>query len=81
MDKNDFELLLASAQEALAIAKGEMSPARVFTHEVEIPDVQAIRKKQGLVKLNLPTNSKSALKPYKIGNKADENRQELQLCS
>lgn len=62
MDKNDFELLLASAQEALAIAKGEMSPARVFTHEVEIPDVQAIRKKTGLSQVEFANKLKISFK-------------------
>ena len=38
--------LLESANEALAIARGEMQPARAFT--VKGPDVAAIRKKLGL---------------------------------
>jgi len=38
--------LIESANEALAIARGEMTPARAFT--VDGPDVAAIRKKLGL---------------------------------
>lgn len=46
MDNQDFELLLASAQEALSIAKGEVKPSRQFTQE--IPDVKKVREKTGL---------------------------------
>jgi putative transcriptional regulator len=38
--------LLESANEALAIARGEKAPARAF--KIEAPDVIAIRKKLGL---------------------------------
>ena len=46
MDKELFEQLHQSMKEAVAIAKGEMKPSRVFT--VETPDVKAIRDKIGL---------------------------------
>lgn len=46
MDNQDFELLLASAQEALSIAKGKVKPSRQFTQE--IPDVKKVREKTGL---------------------------------
>ncbi|KAF0220897.1 MAG: hypothetical protein FD174_894 [Geobacteraceae bacterium] len=42
MDKELFEQLMQSMKEAIAIAKGEMKPSRVFT--VEPPDVKAIRE-------------------------------------
>lgn len=50
MDKQDFDLLLASAEEALSIAKGETAPSRVFTYE--IPDVKQIRGKTGLSQID-----------------------------
>jgi hypothetical protein len=37
MDKELFEQLTQSMKEAIAIAKGELKPSRVFT--VEAPDV------------------------------------------
>lgn len=40
------EALVGSAREALAIAKGEANPARVFSPPA--PDVAAIRKRLGL---------------------------------
>lgn len=40
MDKELFEQLTQSMKEAIAIAKGEMKPSRVFT--VEAPDVRAV---------------------------------------
>jgi putative transcriptional regulator len=46
MDKELFEQLTQSMKEAIAIAKGEMKPSRVFT--VEAPDVRAVREKTGL---------------------------------
>lgn len=46
MDKNLFEELKQSLQEAVAISKGEMAPSRIFT--VEIPDVRVVREKTGL---------------------------------
>ena len=46
MDKELFEQLTQSMKEAIAIAKGEMKPSRVFT--VEAPDVKAVREKTGL---------------------------------
>lgn len=46
MDKKLFEQLTQSMNEAIAIAKGEMKPLRVFT--VEPPDAKAIREKTGL---------------------------------
>lgn len=62
MDKDDFELLLASAQEALAIAKGKVAPARTFTYEIEVPDVQAIRKKTGLSQVEFAKKLKISFK-------------------
>ncbi|WLF84284.1 NadS family protein [Moraxella sp. ZY210820] len=60
---NDFyQDLHLSLTQALAIAKGEMSPARVFTHEVEIPDVQAIRKKTGLSQVEFANKLKISFK-------------------
>jgi putative transcriptional regulator len=46
MDKELFDQLHQSMKEAVAIAKGEMQPSRVFT--VESPDVKAVREKTGL---------------------------------
>ena len=46
MDKELFEQLHQSMKQAVAIAKGEMQPSRVFT--VELPDVKAVREKTGL---------------------------------
>lgn len=46
MDKELFEQLHQSLKEAVAIAKGEMEPSRVFV--VEAPDVKAVREKTGL---------------------------------
>jgi len=46
MDKELFEQLQQSMKEAIAIAKGEMKPSRVFT--VTPPDVRAVREKTGL---------------------------------
>ena len=46
MDKELFGQLTQSMKEAIAIAKGEMKPSRVFT--VEAPDVRAVREKTGL---------------------------------
>jgi len=46
MDKELFEQLTQSMKEAIAIAKGEMTPSRVFT--VEPPDAKAVREKTGL---------------------------------
>jgi hypothetical protein len=40
MDKELFEQLTQSMKEAIAIAKGEMKPSRVFTFEA--PDVRAV---------------------------------------
>lgn len=60
---NDFyQDLHLSLTQALAIAKGEMPPARVFTHEVEIPDVQAIRKKTGLSQVEFANKLKISFK-------------------
>ncbi len=46
MDKELFEQLSQSMKEAVAIAKGDMKPSRLFT--VETPDVKAVREKTGL---------------------------------
>ena len=46
MDKELFEHLTQSMKEAIAIAKGDMKPSRVFT--VEPPDTKAVREKTGL---------------------------------
>lgn len=46
MDKELFGQLTQSMKEAIAIAKGDMKPSRVFT--VEPPDVKAVREKTGL---------------------------------
>jgi putative transcriptional regulator len=46
MDKELFEQLHQSMKEAVAIAKGEMQPSRVFI--VEPPDAKAVREKTGL---------------------------------
>ena len=46
MDKELFEQLHLSMKEAVAIAKGEMRPSRVFT--IVSPDVKAVREKTGL---------------------------------
>lgn len=46
MDKELFAQLHQSMKEAVSIARGELSPSRVFT--VEPPDVKAVREKTGL---------------------------------
>lgn len=46
MDKELFEQLTQGMKEAIAIAKGEMTPSRVFT--VEPPNVKTVREKTGL---------------------------------
>jgi DNA-binding transcriptional regulator YiaG len=46
MGKELFDELHQSMKEAVAIAKGETKPSRVFT--VEPPDVKAVREKTGL---------------------------------
>jgi putative transcriptional regulator len=46
MDKELFEQLQQSMKEAVAIAKGDIQPSRVFT--VDPPDVKAVREKTGL---------------------------------
>ena len=46
MDKELFDQLHQSMKEAVAIAKGEMEPSRVF--RIETPDVKAVREKTGL---------------------------------
>ena len=46
MDKELFDQLHQSMKEAVAIAKGEMQPSRLFT--VESPDVKTVREKTGL---------------------------------
>lgn len=46
MDKQLFDDIVASLNEAIAITKGEVAPSRVFSHER--PDVKAIRNKTGL---------------------------------
>jgi putative transcriptional regulator len=46
MDKELFDQLHLSMKEAVAIAKGEMTPARIFT--VNPPDVKSVREKTGL---------------------------------
>jgi putative transcriptional regulator len=46
MDKELFADLMQSMNEAVAIAKGEAEPSRVFT--VAAPDVKTVREKTGL---------------------------------
>lgn len=46
MDKQLFDDIVASLNEAVAIAKGETAPSRVFTYEM--PNVKEIRAKTGL---------------------------------
>lgn len=46
MDKQLFDDIVASLNEAVAITKGEKSPSRVFTYEM--PNVKEIRAKTGL---------------------------------
>ncbi len=46
MDKQLFDDIVASLNEAVAITKGETAPSRVFTYEM--PDVKEIRAKTGL---------------------------------
>ncbi len=46
MDKELFDQLHQSMKEAVAFAKGERQPSRVFT--VESPDVKTVREKTGL---------------------------------
>lgn len=46
MDKQLFDDIVASLNEAVAITKGETDPSRVFTYEM--PNVKEIRAKTGL---------------------------------
>ena len=46
MDKQLFDDIVASLNEAVAITKGETAPSRVFTYEM--PNVKEIRAKTGL---------------------------------
>ena len=46
MDKELFDQLHQSMKEAVAIAKGEIQPSRVFT--IQPPDVKTVREKTGL---------------------------------
>lgn len=46
MDKELFDQLHHSMKEAVAIAKGDMEPSRIF--RIETPDVKAVREKTGL---------------------------------
>lgn len=46
MDKQLFNDIVASMNEAIAITKGEQAPSRVFTYER--PDIKEIRAKTGL---------------------------------
>ncbi len=46
MSESEGDILVRSAKQALAIAKGEMEPARIYVPS-DI-DVAAIRKRQGL---------------------------------
>lgn len=46
MDKELFDQVHQSMKEAVAIAKGDMQPSRVFT--VQQPDVKVVREKIGL---------------------------------
>ena len=46
MDKELFDQLHQSMKEAVAIAKGEMTPSRIYT--VNSPDVKSVREKTGL---------------------------------
>lgn len=46
MDKQLFDDIVASLNEAVAITKGEIAPSRVFTYEM--PNVKEIRAKTGL---------------------------------
>lgn len=52
MDKELFNQLHQSMKEAVAIAKGEMQPSRVFT--VQPPDVKAVREKSNSLRPCLP---------------------------
>ncbi|WP_019518703.1 NadS family protein [Faucicola boevrei] len=63
MSNNEFfNDLKASLEEALSIAKGETTPSRVFTYEVEIPDVKEIRKKTGLSQIDFANKLKISFK-------------------
>lgn len=49
MDNRTYSSLLRGLKEAVAIEKGELTPARVFTvAELDAPDVAALRQKLGL---------------------------------
>ncbi len=61
------ERLLKSAQEARAIARGEMEPGRVFTPPSV--DVAEIRRKTGLSQERLPSGSGSLRPLSAIGSK------------
>ena len=46
MDKQLFDDIVASMNEAIAITKGEIAPSRTFTYER--PNIKDIREKTGL---------------------------------
>lgn len=46
MDKQLFNDIVASMNEAIAITKGEIAPSRIYTYER--PDIKEVRTKTGL---------------------------------
>lgn len=46
MDKQLFNDIVASMNEAIAITKGEIAPSRIYTYE--LPDIKEVRTKTGL---------------------------------
>jgi len=48
MDKQAFDDLVQSLKEAVAIAKNEMPPSRVFVVEPDTVNARAVREKTGL---------------------------------
>lgn len=48
MRKDRFERLKEGVKLAFAVSRGEAEPSREFRVSVDIPDVKAIREKQGM---------------------------------
>lgn len=64
MDKQLFDDIVASLQEAAAITRGETAPSRVFTYE--IPDVKEIRTKTGLSQIDPTTGNINLIMPGNV---------------
>lgn len=66
MDKQLFNDIVASMNEAIAITKGEQAPSRVFTYER--PNIKEIRAKTGLPQIQFAKKTQyQPQNPAKLG--------------